>query len=203
MGSPASRRIARVRRYSSTTRDAPALPPTRLSRSLAPRSRRLRWARTRSWRAAARRAPAYNPARATPAGLPPARFGPAPVRSPLLRGCCLFLGVLRCFNSPGALHRPSGGNDRSGRWVAPFGDRGINARVRLPHAYRSSATSFIGTPRRGIHPTLLVSSLPEGVGAVPARPYTRPRTPPGGAGRPTSHSRCTCKGTFQGMSLHP
>ena len=47
--------------------------------------------------------------------------------------------------------------------VAPFGDRGINARSRLPHAYRSYATSFIGTQRRGIHPLLLVSSQQEDV----------------------------------------
>ena len=45
--------------------------------------------------------------------------------------------------------------------VAPFGDRGINACSRLPHAYRSYATSFIGTQRRGIHPLLILSSLKE------------------------------------------
>src|SRR4051794_4749430 len=45
--------------------------------------------------------------------------------------------------------------------VAPFGDRGINARSRLPHAYRSYATSFIGTQRRGIHPLLILSSQQE------------------------------------------
>ena len=43
-------------------------------------------------------------------------------------------------------------------WVAPFGDRGINARSRLPHAFRSYATSFFGTQRQGIHPTLILSS---------------------------------------------
>jgi hypothetical protein len=48
-----------------------------------------------------------------------------------------------------------------GDGVAPFGDRGINACSRLPHAYRSYATSFIGTQRRGIHPLLILSSLKE------------------------------------------
>jgi hypothetical protein len=44
------------------------------------------------------------------------------------------------------------------RGVAPFGDRGLIASKRLPHAYRSVTTSFIGTTRRGIHHTLIVSS---------------------------------------------
>ena len=35
--------------------------------------------------------------------MPPAGFGLLPVRSPLLRESSLFLGVLRCFSSPGAL----------------------------------------------------------------------------------------------------
>ena len=34
----------------------------------------------------------------------PVRFRLAPFRSPLLRGCCLFLRVLRCFSSPRALY---------------------------------------------------------------------------------------------------
>ena len=33
----------------------------------------------------------------------PMRFGLCPVRSPLLRASSLFLGVLRCFSSPGSL----------------------------------------------------------------------------------------------------
>ena len=40
--------------------------------------------------------------------LTPVRFGLFPFRSPLLREsqCCFpFLGVLRCFNSPGSLYR--------------------------------------------------------------------------------------------------
>jgi hypothetical protein len=53
----------------------------------------------------------YNPRSATPAGLTRIWFRLLPVRSPLLRGYFRFLGVLRCFNSPGAL-RPLDGNQR-------------------------------------------------------------------------------------------
>ena len=49
-----------------------------------------------------------RPTRPTPhrhrrQAVPPAGFGLLPVRSPLLRESSLFLGVLRCFSSPGAL----------------------------------------------------------------------------------------------------
>src|SRR3954453_7342187 len=49
-----------------------------------------------------------QPTRPTPSwhrrqAMPPAGFGLLPVRSPLLRESSLFLGVLRCFSSPGAL----------------------------------------------------------------------------------------------------
>src|SRR6266508_2392603 len=88
-------------------------------------------------RAAARPGWSCNPASATPAGLTRIRFRLPPVRSVVKR-------------SP-----PEDGR------VAPFGNRRINARSRLPPAYRSNATSFIGTQRRGIHPLLIVSSLKE------------------------------------------
>ncbi len=55
---------------------------------------------------------------------------------------------------------PCGGVRQNGR-VAPFGDRGIPACTRLPHAYRSHAASFIGAQRRGILRVLIVSSLLE------------------------------------------
>jgi hypothetical protein len=52
------------------------------------------------------------------------------------RGCFLFLRVLRCFSSPGwrPLARIRGLTPPR---VAPFGDPGITACVRLPRAYRS------------------------------------------------------------------
>jgi hypothetical protein len=57
------------------------------------------------WCVAAHPAWSYNPVVATPAGLTPPRFRQLPVRSPLLRGYFHFLGILRCFSSPGALRR--------------------------------------------------------------------------------------------------
>src|SRR5919204_3524328 len=59
-----------------------------------------------------RRGPAGPPSRLTtptPQRLPSitrSRFGLFPFRSPLLRECFLFLEVLRCFSSLGALHAP-------------------------------------------------------------------------------------------------
>ena len=75
--------------------------PTGLSPSVAPRSRRL-WigGAQQLWRMTVRRGRAYNPCAATPVSLTRHRFRRAPVRSPLLRGCCLFLGVREMFQFP-------------------------------------------------------------------------------------------------------
>ena len=52
--------------------------------------------------------------------------------------CFLFLGVLRCFSSPGSPHRPYAGDSRpSACWVVPFGNPRINGHLHLPGAYRS------------------------------------------------------------------
>ena len=67
-------------------------------------------------------------------------FGLLPFRSPLLWECSLFLGVLRCFSSPGSLLYTIGSckDDRGSLCrVSPFGDLRIGARSRLPGAYRS------------------------------------------------------------------
>jgi hypothetical protein len=53
-----------------------------------------------TWRAAARRGRSYNPVVARPAGLARRRFGLSPVRSPLLRGYFLFLGVREMVQFP-------------------------------------------------------------------------------------------------------
>lgn len=74
-------------------------------------------------------------------------------------------GYMRCFSSPGSL--PHCGSPPKGGGVAPFGDRGIIGCARLPHAYRSGATSFVGTQRRGIHRVLIVSSLQVPLSRVP------------------------------------
>ena len=104
---------------------------------------------------------ASNPLRATPAGLTHPRFRLLPVRSPLLREYFLFLGVHEMFQFPRCPPGQRSGHRHHDDGVAPFGDRGINACSRLPHAYRSYATSFIGTQRRGIHPLLILSSQQE------------------------------------------
>ena len=83
--------------------------------------------------------------------MPPAGFGLLPVRSPLLRESSLFLGVLRCFSSPGALPGSLlGARPCAGR-VAPFGYPWISGCQRLPRAFRRVAASFLGRQRQGIH----------------------------------------------------
>ena len=74
---------------------------------------------------------------------------PRRVRKPVGLGCSpfarhywgnhcyfLFLGVLRCFSSPGS---PPAEQDSapSAHWVVPFGNLRINGYLRLPGAYRS------------------------------------------------------------------
>jgi hypothetical protein len=138
VGSPASRRIARVRRYSRTDQPDDPDATTRLSRSVATLSRRLRGLVGHGWRTAARLDRSYNPARATPAGLTPVRFGLAPVRSPLLRGYFLFLGVHEMFQFPRC---------------PPSTDGNDQVVVGLPHS------EIVGsTPARG-SPTL-IAALP-------------------------------------------
>ena len=67
-------------------------------------------------------------------------FGLLPFRSPLLWEYSLFLGVLRCFSSPGSLLYTIGSckDDRGSLCrVSPFGHPGIGARSQLPRAFRS------------------------------------------------------------------
>jgi hypothetical protein len=81
-------------------------------------------------------------------------FGLIPVRSPLLGEWFLFLWVLRCFSSPGSLHRPY--VFRSGcRW---FAAAGFPIRKSSDHHLYTATrglsqcpTSFIGVWRQGIH----------------------------------------------------
>ena len=68
------------------------------------------------------------------------RFGLFPLRSPLLResfNYFLFLGVLRCFSSPGLPHYLCSDTCPSNRWVVPFGNLRINGYLHLHAAYRS------------------------------------------------------------------
>jgi hypothetical protein len=63
------------------------------------------------------------------------RFGLLRFRSPLLAESFLFLGVLRCFTSPGS--PPSRDLPLFTVWVSPFGHRRLFACTRLPDAFRS------------------------------------------------------------------
>ena len=78
-----------------------------------------------------------NPRRAS-AGqpCPRARFGLLPFRSPLLRESSLFLGVLRCFTSPGAHPLPM--RSAAGAWASPQAGCPIRTPpdLRLPAAPR-------------------------------------------------------------------
>jgi hypothetical protein len=69
-----------------------------------------------------------------PAGLVH-RFGLLRFRSPLLAESFLFLGVLRCFTSPGSL--PFRDVPLFTIRVSPFGHRRLFACTRLPGAFRS------------------------------------------------------------------
>ena len=68
------------------------------------------------------------------------RFGLFPVRSPLLGESLtyfLFLGVLRCFSSPGSPHRLCGDTRVLRGWVVPFGNPRVKGHLHLTAAYRS------------------------------------------------------------------
>jgi hypothetical protein len=157
---PASRRVARVRRYSGkrpTPRRADDYAAVTLSGA--------------AFQSASSGASRACGGRAAPPGLS---------LQPHDRNGCL-LGTVVVSAHPGSLATttgmvslprgtemfqfprcppPCGGVRQNGR-VAPFGDRGISACTRLPHAYRSHAASFIGAQRRGILRVLIVSSLLE------------------------------------------
>ena len=78
----------------------------------------------------------YNPGDASPQR----RFGLFPVRSPLLGESLtyfLFLGVLRCFSSPGSPHRLCGDTRVLRGWVVPFGNPRVKGHLHLTAAYRS------------------------------------------------------------------
>ena len=122
---------------SVTTRPC-TLSPTGLSPSPVARSSGVRLDGTRAREAVCRPAPRHRstPGRQRRQARTPARFGLLPVRSPLLRESSLFLGVLRCFSSPGAPHAYAqpGARPYTGR-VAPFGHPRIAGCQRLPGAF--------------------------------------------------------------------
>ena len=60
----------------------------------------------------------------------------------------LFLGLLRCFSSPGSL--PLRGSASSSRWVSPFGHRWLLRLHTTRQRFSQCTTSFFGTQRPGI-----------------------------------------------------
>ena len=75
-------------------------------------------------------------------------FGLFPFRSPLLRECYIFLGVLRCFTSPACLHPAyvfgRGYPDFIGMGC-PIGESPVKLARQLTEAFRSLATPFFGS----------------------------------------------------------
>ena len=121
--------------------------------------------------------------------MPPAGFGLLPVRSPLLRESSLFLGVLRCFSSPGALlsclrcpavRRAGCPIRRSPDHWLPAPPRGISPRGRVlrrpptprhpPCAHHAdSCASFPSSRRRcrDSRPARARGTCPSWLGTVP------------------------------------
>jgi hypothetical protein len=104
----------------------------------------------------------------------PRRFGLCPVRSPLLRESSLFLGVLRCFSSPGSPPVSSG-------WqaITPAG---------LPHseisgspAASASPEHFVAWPRPSSASSAKASTVCPSFRSHQLRclPSSPPRSPPG------------------------
>jgi hypothetical protein len=143
---PASIRISRVRTYSRRciTPHRCRLP-TGLSPAPVTRSSGLRLnidGRRRDCRPlhASRTTPTWHRRQA----VPPDRFGLLPVRSPLLRESSLFLRVLRCFSSPGALQH-------SCWWLAV---RQPGCPIRISPAHRLPAPPRSISPRGRVLPRL-------------------------------------------------
>src|SRR3712207_6235097 len=141
-----------------------------------------------------------QPTRSTPhwhrrQAIPPAGFGLLPVRSPLLRESSLFLEVLRCFSSPGALPGSPGcpAVRRAGcpirtspdRWL-PAPPRGISPRGRVLHrpptprhppcAHHADVLRHVPSGHRRRHdrrPARASGTCPSGRDAQPAAPHPR------------------------------
>src|SRR5215203_4351371 len=116
-----------------------------------------------------------QPTRSTPSwhrrqAIAPAGFGLLPVRSPLLRESSLFLGVLRCFSSPGALlsYLRCPAVRRTGCPIRtspdrrlPASPRGISPRGRVlprPPTPRHPPCAHLCEVRRRSHPAPVVAS---------------------------------------------
>ena len=118
----------------------------------------------------------------------PCRFGLFPVRSPLLRESSLFLGVLRCFSSPGSLPdrspdprvRPLGGcpiRTPLDRWL-PAPPQGVSPRGRVlprhPAPRHPPCAHHCGAPRCPSH-VPAPDAAPPSPAAAPPRGFASHR----------------------------
>src|SRR5439155_1878190 len=142
-------RIARVRCYSRARPASFALFPTRLSRAVATLSRRLRVAEGGTVPCGSTACLVFQPPRRKACRLGTARVWADPGSLAATTGIVSVPRGTEMFQFPRCPPHREDAVITQGDGVAPFGDRGIGASSRLPHAYRSNATSFIGTQRRG------------------------------------------------------
>ena len=106
-----------------------------------------------------RRRPFYPASRLDARGLGCSAFARRYSRN---HSCSLLLRVLRCFSSPRSPPPRKGGDTGRSRWVAPFGNPGINGHLPLPRDYRG----------------LSRPSSPPGAKASTVRPRSLPRRHP-------------------------
>ena len=103
-----------------------------------------------------------TPGRKRLPAITPARFRLAPFRSPLLRGCHLFLRILRCFSSPRALYPAYfiqlGVPGHYSRRVAPFGNPRIKRSLAATRGL-SQQRYVLHRPLVPRHPPCALSSL--------------------------------------------
>ncbi len=122
----------------------------------------------------------------------PTRFGLCPVRSPLLRASSLFLGVLRCFSSPGSL--PQRGNRPSRRLGCPI-RRSLDRRLPAPPQSISSRGHVLHRHPAPRHPPCAHHS---GRPSVVPRPMTNPQL----ASFPAGTTKQARRARFLGRNDH-
>jgi hypothetical protein len=180
VGRPASYRVSRVRHYSGAKHWVLTVSATGLSPAVALCSKQLRIPRPLQRWSADHQAWSCNPSIATAAALARCWFGLIPVRSPLLRDYCLFLGVHEMVQFP--------------RFPLPYGSHG--ARPWGCPIRRSWAHSLRAAPPR-------VSSLCHVLHrhAAPRHPPSAHRVFPAA---PTAHSPASSRRQWAGseQSFH-
>ena len=186
MVSPASQRVLRARWYSGTP----------------PQSRSFRLRGSHPLRPAFPGAFIYKSSLVTVSGICRACVGPTtpcvqrrqpvtytefglfPVRSPLLRELFLFFRVLRCFSSPTCLPVLSHEVPAHHGGGLPHSEISGSACQRLPGAFRSVATSFVGPGCQGIHLLPLFACVTSSLSIPPL--LTVPEGPLHRIGQPAS-----------------